>query len=96
MVGVGNETTLSYTPLTLKPSTAYPGKVLAIFPDGRVKSVQPNGAHETRPAGTDGPFEAATVDGKSLIYAYAWGPEGQPKQSYVHVVSLLQTLPALA
>jgi hypothetical protein len=89
MVGVGTETLMSYTPMTLTAQTG--GKVTASFANGEVLSIQPNGSHERRPKGTVGPFELATVDGKTLVYAYTW--MGNP---YVHVVPLLPTLPVLA
>ena len=44
------------------------GEVIAVRLDGTVISVQPDGAIETRPAGTKGPYERATVIGNTLIY----------------------------
>lgn len=36
--------------------------------DGSVLSVQPDGKFETRPAGTEGPYEVAEDHGDKLVY----------------------------
>ena len=35
---------------------------------GDVLSVQPDGSFQTRPAGTEGPFERAVIQGTGLVY----------------------------
>ena len=37
-------------------------------PDGTVISVQPDGSIQTRPAGTNGPFEQCTISDKGYLY----------------------------
>lgn len=87
--GVGKETLATYEVMTLNPLPN--GKVTASLPapDGRVKSIQPNGDHEWRPAGTAGAYEQATVDGRYLIYNYR-AADGVQR---VHLVSLIPELP---
>ena len=85
--GVGKETLATYEVMVLNPLPN--GKVTASLADGRVKSVQPNGDHEWRPAGTAGPYEQATVEGRYLIYNYR---DAQNVQR-VHLVSLIPELP---
>jgi len=75
MVGVGKTTLETYYGLTLNPQSG--GKVTASRGDGLVLSIQPNGSHEWRPAGTAGPFELATVKGSLLVYAYSWVGEAR-------------------
>jgi hypothetical protein len=44
------------------------GTVTASLPNGEVLSVQPDGRLETRPPGTDGPWERAAVQGDKLVF----------------------------
>jgi len=43
------------------------GYMTLSYPDGNVLSVQPDGSNQTRPAGTDGPFEACRMVGDNLV-----------------------------
>ncbi len=45
------------------------GRVTVSFVDGRVMSVNSYGGVETRPAGTAGPQELATVVGENLVFS---------------------------
>lgn len=56
-----------------KPSVRA-GCVTLINQDDTVVSIQPDGSRQTRPAGTDGPYEQAQVTGTIAAYA----PGGQP------------------
>jgi hypothetical protein len=62
-------------PLFISPSGWLPGTILKVaggvvvtHDDGTVLSVQPNGAFQSRPAGTAGPYEVAEQSGDKLIY----------------------------
>ena len=44
------------------------GQVTAVFADGSVLSVQPDGTQQKRPAGTAGPYELAKVSGTVIVY----------------------------
>ncbi len=70
-----------YTAANLIP-TADPNKFTTNYPDGAdtVMSVQPDGAIETRPAGTAGPYEVAvlTVAGDALMFGPYNRDFGQP------------------
>ena len=53
-----------------------PTNLICFLPDGSnrpaqvgdVLSVQPDGSLQTRPAGTNGPYELAVVDGSAVVY----------------------------
>lgn len=90
MVGVGKDTLLSYTPMTLHAQPN--GKVTASREDGQVLSVQPDGSHEWRPAGTAAAYELATVRGDKLIYNY----RDAGGVLRVHVVPYISDLPDFA
>jgi len=64
-----------WLPGTLQPSTHYAGRWRIILPDGTVLSVQPDvqAEYQSRPAGTDGPYEAAQRVGDKLVYTPAPG-----------------------
>jgi hypothetical protein len=57
------------------------GTVTVTFPVGSdtVLSIQPDGSVETRPHGTDGPFERAILAGGRLIFA----PLGSSGRVYI-------------
>jgi len=63
------------SPTAMRPVKLIPSSVAGRFtvaqPNGRVISIQPDGSEEDRPAGTDGPFEQAKVDGSRLLYVFA-------------------------
>ena len=44
------------------------GTAIVVNGDGTVVSVQPDGSVQSRPAGTAGPYETATVVGDKLVY----------------------------
>jgi hypothetical protein len=53
--------------VTTKPS-ARAGYVNVIEADGSVCSCQGDGSQQTRPAGTDGPWEQGLVSGQAILY----------------------------
>ena len=54
----------------VQPSANAPGKVVMINSNGTVVSIQPDGREESRPAGTDGLYEQATLAGDKVVYDY--------------------------
>ena len=50
------------------------GTVTFPHPDGGVVSVQPNGDIETRPDGTAGEYEKATIESNKAVFR----PQGKP------------------
>jgi hypothetical protein len=44
------------------------GTVIVIYRDGRVRSVQPDGRVDARPAGADGAYERGCINGGVITY----------------------------
>ena len=69
MLAIANQPLLTYTVLArLDPVPG--GRVIAVYQDQTVLSVQPDGSFQRRPAGTDGPWEQATQTPTGLVYQF--------------------------
>jgi hypothetical protein len=67
MSSFGNSNVESYlVGVTTNPQPN--NRVTVSLPNGNVFSMQPDGSRQTRPAGTNGPFEQALVTPKGLLF----------------------------
>jgi hypothetical protein len=59
----------AWTHRVVPVASSHPGCSRLQQEDGSILSVQPDGRIETRPSGTDGPYEWCLVTGSAVVYA---------------------------